>query len=91
MREFQILVEQLQAVGGWLRCLPVVLNLGGSSLCRVNQFSVVHEYGGRDAEKCWRTMNEERKKRKRRKMKKKTENTTKHQIFHFVSIWLSGI
>ena len=45
MRKFQNLVEQLQDVGEWLRCLLVVPYVGGSSLRRVSQFSVVHECG----------------------------------------------
>ena len=48
MRQFQNLVEQLRGVGEWLRCLLVVLyvgGVGGSSLRLVSQFSVVHECG----------------------------------------------
>ena len=45
MRQFQNLVEQLRGVGEWLRRLPVVLYVGGSSLRRVGQFSVVRECG----------------------------------------------
>ena len=48
MRHFQNLVEELRGVGEWLRCLLVVLyvgGVGGSSLRRVSQFSVVHKCG----------------------------------------------
>ena len=38
-------VEQQQVVGEWLRCLPLILCLGGSSVCHVNQSSIVREYG----------------------------------------------
>ena len=48
MRQFQNLVEQLRGVGEWLRCLLVVLyvgGVGGLSLRHVSQFSVVRECG----------------------------------------------
>jgi hypothetical protein len=51
------MVEQLQAVGKWLRRAPVILYLRGSSLCRIKQFIIVQEYGGEDAWKSWRTKN----------------------------------
>jgi hypothetical protein len=78
MRKFQELFEQLRGVVEWLRCLPFVLYLGGASPCRVNQSSVVQEYGvdgSRDGERGMKRI---------RKTKKKTEKeenvkTTKRQ------------
>jgi hypothetical protein len=67
MRKFQNLFEQLRAVVEWLRCLPVVLYLGGSSLGPVSQFSVVvqfsvvHECGVVDARKSWKRDGERKK------------------------------
>lgn len=87
-KEVPKLVEQVQAVGKWLWCLLVFLNLGGSSLCRVNQFSVVHEYGGEDAWKSWRMKNDESKEnRERRKEMKGEVKPQSTKYFHFVSIW----
>jgi len=66
---------------GWTAKVSVVLYFGGSSLCRVNQVSVVHEYGV-DA---WR-VGERRMKRIRKveKMKRgERGKTTKFQIFPF--------
>jgi hypothetical protein len=36
-----------------IECLPVILYLDVSRLCRVSQFNVVHEYGGVDACKSY--------------------------------------
>ena len=90
MRQFQNLVDQLRVVGEWLRCLPVVLYVGGSSLRRVSQFSVVHECG-MDA---WR-VGEWTMKRIRKAVEMKREGEVKAQStnqIHFVSTWQpSGI